>query len=147
MYVWSSSYFWYRVPNALRISCDESSKGIFDYVKEVIFGKYPRNLWSQPCVSRIGAFSSTRLSSRKGRKSDWILNSVTSGPWFNLSCLLNEIPIKTSKDRIQRASIWWAGGEAGTEAPGEDTGAPSPFLDAWLYAPLLYSSSWTVSFL
>ena len=39
-----------RVLNALGISCDESNKGIFDYVKEVIFGKYPRNLWSQPCV-------------------------------------------------------------------------------------------------
>ena len=99
MHIWSSSYFWHRVPNALGISCDESNKGIFDYVKEVIFAKYPRNLWSQPS-------SSTRPSSRKGRESGWGLNSVTRGPRFNQLCLLNEILIETSKDRIQRACSW-----------------------------------------
>lgn len=110
------AWFWHRALKTQNFLSGKGDKGVSFHVNEVTVGQLLGNLGvgtrsgNQPCDWRVGTLSPIPMTfSRR-------LSSVTSGQWFNQSCLCSEASIKTQKDGFWDLPGWWTSGSAGRVA-------------------------------
>jgi len=96
---------WLTAPKTLRISCNESDKGVFSYFDEMTCGKPLGNLrmgaGCQENQPRDAGLDRLVPPPAPGRGARLEIESI-SGQRFNQSCPYDEAPIKTQKNWVPR---------------------------------------------